>query len=82
MSTKIQVVTATIAALGLGLIVVVASGAALGASDQERYNIGHHDGAMKGGYDEQVRTQPLTVMATQTGTMQTGISTRIETCTQ
>ena len=55
MDTKIQVITATIAALGLSLIVASGSiGSAIAASDQERYNIGHHEGAMKGGYDEQV----------------------------
>jgi hypothetical protein len=55
MSTKSKVITATIAALGLSLIVANGSiGSAFAASDQERYDIGHHDGAMKGGYDEQV----------------------------
>lgn len=55
MDTKIQVIIATIDVLSLGVIVAGGNiGSALALSSQERYDVGHHEGAMKGGYDEQV----------------------------
>jgi len=53
MSTKIQIITATIAALGLSLIVASGIiGSAFAANDQERYNIGHHKGALMAAQDK------------------------------
>ena len=53
MSTKIQVITVTIAALGLSLIIASGSlGSALALSDQERYDVGHHEGALQAAHDK------------------------------
>jgi len=54
MSTKSKEITGTIAAFGLALIVASGNiGLAMAASDSERYNIGHHEGALQASLDEQ-----------------------------
>ena len=53
MSTRIQVITTTIAALGLSLIVASGNlGSALALGDQERYDVGHHEGALQAAHDK------------------------------
>jgi hypothetical protein len=60
MSTKIQVITATIAALPLSLTVGGGSiGSAFAASGQDHYGIGHHEGALQASLDEQKRSVGL-----------------------
>lgn len=53
-STRIQIMTTTIAALGLATIVASTNtGLAMALSDQDRYDVGHHEGALQASLDEQ-----------------------------